>query len=71
MDLETRNIDGVMETYCVSIYDGKKATSFYLTDYNNSYEMLSTAIKFIMIAKYHNYKIYLHNFSYFDSIFFN
>lgn len=31
MDLETRLIDGVMTPYCVSIYDGSKSTSFYLT----------------------------------------
>lgn len=35
MDLETRSIGGIMEAYCVSIYDGNNITSFYLTDYKD------------------------------------
>jgi DNA polymerase type B, organellar and viral len=31
--------------------------------------MLKSAIRFVMKPKYHNYKIYLHNFSFFDGIF--
>lgn len=69
MDLETRTIDGKMIPYAVSIYDGKNTTSFYLLDFINSDEMLKTAIRFLMKPKYHDYKIYLHNFSFFDSIF--
>lgn len=69
MDLETRTINGNTSPYCVSIYDGSKATTFYLLDYKTSDEMLISSIKFLMKPKYHNYKIYLHNFSFFDAIF--
>lgn len=69
MDLETRTLYGIMLPYCISIYDGNIVSSFYITDYNNSDEMLEIAIKSVMRRKYNQYKIYLHNFSQFDSIF--
>jgi len=70
MDLETKSINGVLEPYCVSIFDGKKAYSFYITDYNGSSDlMMKASIKFILKRKYNNYKIYLHNFSHFDGVF--
>jgi hypothetical protein len=69
MDLETRVINGVMSSYCVSIYNGKIFKSFYLSDYLNEKEMLRDSIKFLMKRKYDNHKIYLHNFSKFDSTF--
>ena len=69
MDLETRNIDGELSPYCISIFDGKSSKSFYLSDYSNKEEMIEVAIKSLMRKKYNGYKIYLHNFSYFDSIF--
>lgn len=55
--------------YCVSIFDGKKAYSFYITDYNSSDEMLKASIQFILKIKYNQHRVYLHNFSYFDGIF--
>ena len=58
-----------MSVYCVSIYDGKLFKSFDLTDFSNDKDMLTNAIKYLMKRKYHNHKIYLHNFSKFDSIF--
>ena len=36
MDLETRTIDGIMEPYAISRYDGNNLSSLYLLDYNNS-----------------------------------
>ena len=70
MDLETRIINnGELEPYCVGIYDGVNLASFYLSDYKNSDEMLETSIIYLMKRKYDQYKIYLHNFSYFDGIF--
>ena len=69
MDLETRNINGELSPYCISIFDGKISNSFYLSDYNNSEEMIEDGIKSLMRKKYYGYKIYLHNFSYFDGIF--
>jgi len=69
MDLETRNINGELSPYCICIYDGKSSNSFYLSDYSNSEEMIGVSIKSLMKKKYNYYKIYLHNFSYFDGIF--
>jgi hypothetical protein len=69
MDLETRVINNKMTSYCVSIYDGEIFKSFYLTDFTSENKMLRASILYLMKRKYHNYKIYLHNFSRFDSIF--
>jgi len=69
MELETRNINGILELYTVGIYDGETSISFYLNDYKNTDEMLEESIKYLMKRKYDNYKIYLHNFSYFNGIF--
>ena len=70
MDLETRDIDGWALPYCISIYDGVNIKSFYLLDFNDNIEkMLEVSIKYLMREKYNKYKVYLHNFSYFDSIF--
>lgn len=69
LDLETRTINGKMKPYCVSIYNGKFAVSFYLADFKNEDEMLKASIRHLMVRKYDNYRIYVHNFSYFDSIF--
>lgn len=33
MDLETKYIDGNLIPYCVSIFDGSEATSFYITEF--------------------------------------
>ena len=69
MDLETLSIDGKLSPYAVSTYDGKEYNFFYLSDYNNSDELLIDSIKSLMIRKYHGYKVYLHNFSNFDGVF--
>lgn len=69
MDLETRIIKDEMQPYCVSIYDGKILTSFYLSNFKNSDDLLKNAVSFLMKREYHQYKVYLHNFSYFDGVF--
>lgn len=69
MDLETRILGGIMSPYCVSIFDGNKMKSFYLTEYSSPLEMLENSIKYLMKRKYDHYKVYLHNFSHFDGIF--
>jgi len=69
MDLETREINGVLDPVCVSIYDGKIKKTFWVADFVSSHSMLETAIGFLLIRKYYGYKLYLHNFSYFDGVF--
>ena len=53
----------------VSIYDGVKTFSFYLSDYSNSDEMLKTALESILRRKYNKHVVYIHNLSNFDAIF--
>ena len=70
LDLETKTINGVLEPYCASIFDGKKAYSFYITDYDRSSDLLmKAALSFILKRNYNKHKIYIHNFSHFDGIF--
>jgi hypothetical protein len=69
MDIETRNVDGILIPYCISYFDGVKSTSLYLSDYQNEVEMLVSAIRSIKTYIYSGYKIYLHNLSNFDGIF--
>jgi len=40
MDLETKCVEGKLIPYYVSIFDGKKAYSFYIDEFNSSEEML-------------------------------
>src|SRR5258706_1623848 len=69
MDLETKSINGTLIPYCVSIFDGKKAYSFYIDEFISSDEMLKASIRFILKRKYNKHRVYLQNFSYFDGIF--
>ncbi|WP_216699515.1 DNA polymerase, partial [Actinotalea ferrariae] len=69
MDIETKTINKKMIPICISLYDGKISKSFFISDFDNSNEMIKKAILFLVQRKYNNYKIYFHNFSSFDSIF--
>ena len=72
MDLETRTLNDIMVPYCVSIFDGQTAVSFYLSEYKNSDEMLEASIIYLMKRKYHQHKVFglrRHNFSHFDGVF--
>ena len=69
MDLETKNINGILEPYCICIYDGARSYSFYISKFSSSEEMVKNALKFLMKRKYNRHIVYLHNFSYFDGIF--
>lgn len=70
LDIETYIKDGIHIPYVISIYDGENKFTYYLLDYKNSDIMLITAIKKIMCKKYDNFKVYIHNMSGFDAIFF-
>jgi hypothetical protein len=69
MELETKAIDGLLNPYCVSIFNGKTVSSFYITDFKDSNELLENAVKSLMKKEYNGFKVFLHNFSYFDGIF--
>ena len=69
MDIETRNVKGTLVPYAIALFDGDNSKTFYVTDYKDHKNMLISAIKSIMLRRYHGYKVYLHNFSNFDGIF--
>ena len=69
MDIETfiKNNDHV--PYCISWFDGVNTSSYYLTDFKDSDTMIIACIKELIIRKYDNYKIYIHNLAGFDGNF--
>jgi hypothetical protein len=58
-----------MSPYCISVFDGVIKKSFYLSGYSDPESMLKEAIFFLMRKKYHQFKVYIHNFSHFDGVF--
>lgn len=68
-----------MIPYCICLYDGSNYKVFYITDYDHlgsnltikekSDLMLKDSVLFLLKPKYSGYKVYAHNFSYFDGIF--
>lgn len=74
MDLETRNINGILEPYCVSIYlkdqNGLEIVrSYYLKYYSSPDQMLLAALSGLLDNQFNGYIVYLHNFSNFEGIF--
>lgn len=76
MDLETRTLNNIMEVISAALFDGINYTTFYLADYQDPiskqyypHQLLSDAVKSLLLPKYNGYKVYLHNLSLFDAIF--
>jgi hypothetical protein len=69
LDIETFIKDNILVPFCISIFDGKMKTHFYLTDYNNLDEMILDSLNSILIRKYNGYNVYMHNMAKFDIIF--
>lgn len=69
LDEKTGKIFSVMKVYLVSIYDGKKATSFYIDDFKNEIKLINSVISFLLSGPYNNKVIYTHNLAKFDSVF--
>lgn len=69
MDIETFIKDGIHIPFAISWYDGEFCYSYYLKYFNSSEDMLIQAIKELMIKKYDNYQVYIHNLAKFDAIF--
>jgi len=69
MDIETFIKNNIHVAYAISFFDGNNCNSYYLTDYKNSENMIISCIKELMIRKYDNYKVYIHNLSNFDANF--
>jgi hypothetical protein len=69
LDIETYVKDGILIPYCISIFDGVDKKNFFLMEYKNLEDMIISALKSIMIRKYHRYNVYVHNLAKFDIIF--
>jgi DNA polymerase type B, organellar and viral len=69
LDIETFIKNNILIPFCISIFDGKRSYSYFITDLNNSEELIISALKSIMIRKYNGYNIYIHNMAKFDIIF--
>jgi hypothetical protein len=69
MDIETFIKNNIHVPYCISFYDGKQTFSYYLTNFKNYESMIINCIKDLMVKKYDNYKVYIHNLSGFDANF--
>lgn len=69
MDIETRTINGLMKPITISLFDGKNLWSYFVNDFESDNKMIEEALKSLFKRRYQGYKVYLHNFSDFDSIF--
>jgi hypothetical protein len=69
LDIETRVVNNIITPYCICYYDGINYSSFYLTDYKDSQDMIKNVIISLLVKKYNNYTVYIHNLAHFDGIF--
>lgn len=70
LDIETYvDSNNKMSIYCVSIYDGEKALSFYISDYKDIKALLTDLFSTMFTRKYTGKTVYIHNSSEFDLIF--
>jgi hypothetical protein len=69
LDIETRAINNILTPILISIYNGKRLFSYYLSDYDNVDQMIIAALIHLCQKKYHDHVIYAHNLSKFDGIF--
>jgi hypothetical protein len=69
LDIETYIKDNILIPFCISIYDGKRTSSYFLSDYKNPEDLIITALNSLLVRKYNGYNIYIHNMAKFDIIF--
>lgn len=68
-DIETFvNSNKILIPYSIGYYDGLNTHLYYLTDFNNSLDMVEKCI-LDMLTNYNKYTVYVHNLSNFDSLF--
>lgn len=58
-----------MTPYCMVIYDGEDSLFYYITDYPDVDTMIKHALSSLLVRKYNNHKVYVHNLSSFDAVF--
>jgi hypothetical protein len=69
LDIETYIKDNVLIPFCISIFNGKKSYSFFITDFKSTEDLILTALRSILSRKYNGYNVYMHNMAKFDIIF--
>lgn len=70
LDIETYlNNDQEHIPYLIAYFDGDQSHSFYLSEYESPNAMIKACISSLLIPKYNNHKVYIHNMANFDSIF--
>ena len=69
LDIETYMDGETLTPFLISFYDGRISKSFYLSDYENTEQMILECFNSLFIRKYNGYKIYVHNLARFDIIF--
>jgi DNA polymerase type B, organellar and viral len=68
-DIETYVKDGIMIPFVVSWYDGENKSSYFIKDFKDHVDMIKSALNDIMVKKYDNYQVYIHNLAKFDGVF--
>ena len=70
LDIETFfNEDKSMSIYCISMFDGVKSYSYFLTDYESIADLVEALFKKLFSREYAQKTVYIHNSSNFDLIF--
>lgn len=70
LDIETFNKENSLIPYLIRFYDGINSYSYWLGNYSNVEGMILDCFKDILIRKYNNSNVYIHNLAKFDVIFF-
>ena len=55
--------------YTIGFYDGLNSSTFYLTDFSSPEDLLFHCFKLLLVPKYRNKVVYVHNLARFDSLF--
>jgi len=68
-DIETLIKNNIMIPYLIKWFDGEIENSYFIKDFESSELMIIQAVKDLMVRKYDNYQVYIHNLANFDGIF--
>lgn len=70
MDVECyKDINGLLIPYLLCWYSAKENKSYHINDYDNSFSLVvKAAMSDLSNHKYKGFKIYMHNFTFFDGV---
>ena len=69
LDIETYLDNNVHIPYLIGFYDGITTKTFYLSDYTSPENMLVDCLNHLLLPKYRNKVVYIHNLARFDGVF--